>query len=447
MLLNFSAENFKTFKDKFVFSMEPAPKQKGLDYSIFKKRINGKDYKGLSTAVIYGPNAAGKSNLIGAIEAFEEIILRGNIKNVPVETPNWSAFNLELIPNSTLEKAQPVSFNIKFIVDELVIEYSLSLDLGLFGDDQYERKVLSEVLKVNEKVIFDRSDSVEFKNLRSIEHLLNEGVLDEPNWPVLASLAQTGLESTDLFLVNGFKVILSKKLVEKIRYWLGRQLIVIPRSDAIEFKGKHAKSYGPNIGEVFTKLAQKMGSDTKRLGYANFDDSKNEVLTSVVKFGDKGQAYLVPSMVYESYGTFRMVNLFPLLLMALRNGGALLVDEFDASIHPMVIMNIIKIFHDDEINVNHAQLIFNTHNPIFLNANLLRRDEIKFVERDKETHFSRHYSLADFKTSGANGVRKGEDYLKNYFIDSYGAIDDVDLSDLLDGLITKKEDKTNEQAG
>ena len=130
-----------------------------------------------------------------------------------METPNWSAFNLELIPNSTLEKAQPVSFNIKFIVDELVIEYSLSLDLGLFGDDQYERKVLSEVLKVNEKVIFDRSDSVEFKNLRSIEHLLNEGVLDEPNWPVLASLAQTGLESTDLFLVNGFKVILSKKVL------------------------------------------------------------------------------------------------------------------------------------------------------------------------------------------------------------------------------------------
>ena len=58
MLLNFSAENFKTFKDKFVFSMEPAPKQKGLDYSIFKKMINGKDFKGLSTSFVYGPIAA-----------------------------------------------------------------------------------------------------------------------------------------------------------------------------------------------------------------------------------------------------------------------------------------------------------------------------------------------------------------------------------------------------
>ena len=446
MLLNFSAENFKTFKDKFVFSMEPAPKQKGLDYSIFKKRINGKDYKGLSTAVIYGPNAAGKSNLIGAIEALEEIILRGNIKNTTPKTPNWAAYKLELIPNSTLEEAKPVSFGIKFIVDDLVIEYSLSLDLGLFGDTQYERKVLLEELKVNEKPIFTRSDSLQIQNLQSIRTLVNDDVLDETKFSFLTSLAEKGLETTDLFLSNGFRVIFANKLVDKIGRWLGRRLIVIPRSDAAEYAGLQATSYSLEMNKIFTKLANKLGSDSKKIGYAQYGDSKEEILTSLVKSKNNEDKF-IPSQLYESYGTFRMVNLFPLLLMALQNGGALFVDEFDASIHPMVIMNIIKIFHDDEINVNHAQLIFNTHNPIFLNANLLRRDEIKFVERDKETHFSRHYSLADFKTSGANGVRKGEDYLKNYFIDSYGAIDDVDLSDLLDGLITKKEDKTNEQAG
>lgn len=446
MLLNFSAENFKTFKDKFVFSMEPAPKQKGLDYSIFKKRINGKDYKGLSTAVVYGPNAAGKSNLIGAIEAFEEIILRGNIKNTPPKSPNWAAFKLELIPNSTSEEAKPVSFGIKFIVDDLVVEYTLVLDLGLFAEALYERKVLFEELKVNEKPIFTRSDSLQLQNLHSIRTLVNDDVLDETKLPFLTSLAEKGLEKTDLFLSNGFRVIFAKKLVDKIGYWLGHQLIVIPRSDVVEYKGVQSKSYTPEMEKLFTRIANKLGSDTDKLGYATFGDSNQAVLTSIIK-SEKNKDAFIPSELYESYGTIRMVNLFPLLLMALRNGGALLVDEFDASIHPMVIMNIIKIFHDDEINVNHAQLIFNTHNPIFLNANLLRRDEIKFVERDKETHFSRHYSLADFKTSGANGVRKGEDYLKNYFIDSYGAIDDVDLSGLLDGLILKKEDKTNEHAG
>ena len=439
MLLKFSAENFKTFKDKFVFSMEAAPKQKGLDDSVFKKRIASKCYKGLCTAVIYGPNAAGKTNLMQALSVFKAIILRGNIKSAPQMTTDWPDLRLELLPNRTLEKAKPVSFGIKFIVEGLVIEYSLSLDLGHFcGDDDYERKILSEVLKVNEKEIFVRTDSLEIKNLRTIESLLNDEALDGTKLVILTSLAQRGLESTDLFLVNGFKVIFSKKLVQKIKDWLLEQLIVISRPDLFEFNSIYAKAYGFNAIDVFTMLAQKMGTDAQRLGYV-FKGPRKEVLTSAVKVGNKEQEYFVSSELYESRGALRTMNLFPLFLSALQNGSTVLIDELESCIHPMVMMNIIKILHNDEININHAQLIFNTHNPIFLNANLLRRDEIKFVERDNETHFSRHYSLADFKTLGANGVRKGEDYLKNYYAGSYGAIDEVDLSDLFDKVISKKE--------
>lgn len=94
----------------------------------------------------------------------------------------------------------------------------------------------------------------------------------------------------------------------------------------------------------------------------------------------------------------------------------------------MALMNIINIFHDDEINIYHAQLIFDTHNPIFLNSNLFRRDEIKFVERDEDNFKSDLYSLSDFGTSGTSGVRKNEDYMKNYFISRYGAISDIDFS-------------------
>lgn len=98
------------------------------------------------------------------------------------------------------------------------------------------------------------------------------------------------------------------------------------------------------------------------------------------------------------------------------------MDEFDASIHPMALMSIINIFHNDEINTKHAQLIFNTHNPIFLSTNIFRRDEIKFVERDEDNNNSVLYALSDFGTTGEKGVRKHEDYMKNYFISQYGAI-------------------------
>jgi AAA15 family ATPase/GTPase len=142
--------------------------------------------------------------------------------------------------------------------------------------------------------------------------------------------------------------------------------------------------------------------------------------------------------LFESFGTIRFINLFPLILRTLTHGGVLIVDEFDASIHPTVLMNIITIFHNDEININNAQLVFNTHSPILLNSNLFRRDEIKFVDRDPETHFSTHYSLSDFGTSGSASVRTTDDYMKNYFVDRYGAIKDVDLSSLIRNLIGEK---------
>ena len=120
------------------------------------------------------------------------------------------------------------------------------------------------------------------------------------------------------------------------------------------------------------------------------------------------------------------------------------MDEFDASIHPMALMDIINIFHNDEINVNKAQLIFNTHNPIFLNSTLFRRDEIKFVDRDETTQMSIHYSLSDFKKSA--GVRTGEDYLKNYFISKYGAIKNIEFSDIVKNCLTQSLDTEKNQA-
>lgn len=75
------------------------------------------------------------------------------------------------------------------------------------------------------------------------------------------------------------------------------------------------------------------------------------------------------------------------MMATMKRGATLLVDELDASLHPMIIMSFIKIFHNDEINKNGAQLIFNTHNPIFLNKNLFRRDEIKFVEKEEKRKY------------------------------------------------------------
>lgn len=432
MLLQFKTENFKSFLDEMNFSMTPAPKQKDLEYSILEHKIGNKTYKGLCSAIIYGPNASGKTNIISAMDVFKEIVLKGDIRNSDeLRSPNISEGKLELIPNNLNRYPKPTKFYIRFVEGELLVEYELKIDLGLFLDRNYQRKIEFESLRINDKTIYERTDQIEFFNLKSIEkYLITEFRENEDS---AKAIARNNLNETELFLTNGFKMMFSSKLVSFILEWFEEKFIVIYRADATEIKSKLDNTEGGKIfiNRTTNDAAKLFGINSNALGYVVPEDGGEPQLCSIFK--DNGIA--IPAKHFESYGTVRFINMFPLILKALVERSVLVMDEFDANIHPMALMNIINIFHDDDINKKNAQLIFNTHNPIFLNANIVRRDEIKFVERDDETHLSTHYSLSDFKTSGSNGVRKADDYLKHYFLGRYGAVKDIDFYDLFE---TKK---------
>ena len=81
MLIDFKIKNYKSFASEGQFSMIAAPKQKGLDYSLYITKTPNTNLKVLSSSVIYGPNASGKTNIISAMDTLRAIILRGNIKN------------------------------------------------------------------------------------------------------------------------------------------------------------------------------------------------------------------------------------------------------------------------------------------------------------------------------------------------------------------------------
>ena len=440
MLLEFRISNFKSFVDEMTFSLVPAPKQKGLDYSVLQERVGSKAYKGLCSAVIYGPNASGKTNIVGAMEVFKLIILRGHIRNESNKnSPNTAADTLELIPNSSQEKKTPVFFAIKFIEQGVLFEYQIKLDLGLFLKSTYKRKILSEVLFVNEKKIFERDDILKLDEISTVKKYLNKGLAG--NLSSAVSLAEGSLNGEELFLVNGFKNIFSAELASMIASWMDTKFLPIYRADTIH----HAKLFSEpqrqsvHIEESINSAAKLFGISSNDLGYIVQENEVEGKLSSLFKHKDSGIA--IPAEIYESYGTIRFINLFPIILTTLLQGGTLIVDEFDASIHPMALMSIINIFHNDAINTRNAQLIFNTHNPIFLNSNLYRRDEIKFVERDEATQGSSLYSLSDFGTSGEKAARKHDDYMKKYFISQYGAIKDIDFTPIFESLVLADEVK------
>ena len=447
MLLEFKTKNYKCFVEEACFSMTAAPKQKGLDYSLMKVKTKGsKETKVLSSSVIYGPNAAGKTNIIGAMDVLRAIVLRGNIRNAEEKTsPNPAASMLELIPNNKQTDPKPVCFDVEFYEEEhdgnkLIIHYGLQIALGGFLEAEYPRKILFEVLDVNGERVFERTNDLTIKNLKVIEKYLSE--VAAQNKESVGEIAENSLNSEELFLTNGFKLIFSPSLTKLILDWFTNKFMIICRADSMQLIKRFAdpKKKAVYVEKTTDKAAKLFGINSNAVGYVINEDEPEAKLSSLFHDAKNHKAAAIAADIFESYGTIRFINMFPLVIRAMQTGGTLVVDEFDASIHPMALMSIINVFHNDDVNVHHAQLIFNTHNPIFLNSNLFRRDEIKFVERDDDTHESMLYALSDFGTTGDKGVRKHEDYLSKYFISQYGAIKDIDFTPIFEEILSNEKE-------
>ncbi len=439
MLLDFRVKNYKSFVEDTVFTMEAAPKQKGLDYSLSEFKLKRQKIKVLSSSVIYGPNASGKTNIIGAMDSFRSIVSRGNIRNAEqYGSPNPASEMLELIPNNTLKEPHPVVFGVTFIEQDLLIKYELVIDLGRFQEESYKRKILKEQLAINNSIIFNREEKLNIQNLDIIKEYLYDSFDNES----ISALANNRLNEEELFLTNGFKLFYSQNIVKIITDWFINKFMVICKADSLQLIKRFADPQKPTVyvENTLNKAAKIFGINSNAIGYEVVEDGSSAKLCSIFKGQNNRNFSTMAAELFESYGTIRFITIFPLVLKAIQTGSTLIVDEFDASIHPMALMNIINIFHNDEINIHHAQLIFNTHNPFFLNSNLFRRDEIKFVERDDDSHLSILYALSDFGTTGDKGVRKHDDYMKHYFVSEYGAIKDIDFTPIFEDILNNEKD-------
>ena len=416
MLLEFQFQNYKSFYRQTTFSMNAEAEQQGLDYSLFA--VAG-DNKVMCSSVIYGPNAAGKTSIIGAMDTLRAIVRRGNIRDAEaISTTNYAASRLCLIPNQIVNQPEPIKFYADFIAENTRFQYELIIDLGLFLDAEYERRILSETLIVNGKTVFGRKCEGNKTKITVSPHSELISMFSNvalANMANAASLALDSLECDELFLTDGFKLIFSPTLARMVTNWFATQFITLPQQEI---------STPVEVSAVLSKALDFFGANANSIEC--FKDAGSDIkLVSLISSRDNQQSSL-PADVYESAGTLRFIKLFPLIIQAIQTGATLVIDDCDISIHPVALMNIINLFHNDELNTNHAQLIFTAHNPVFLNSNLLRRDEIKFVERDSDDHTSSLYSLSDFGV----GLGKEEDFLNRYLTSMYGAIPDIDFTPL-----------------
>lgn len=126
----------------------------------------------------------------------------------------------------------------------------------------------------------------------------------------------------------------------------------------------------------------------------------------------------------ESDGTRKLMALAPAIESVLSKGGLLLVDEIEKELHPALVDFIVSKFQSKRTNLNGAQIIFTTHSTELLSMELLRKDQLYFVDKNKDDGVSELYSISDFSTRTTENIRKG------YLLGKYGATPNVEIEEV-----------------
>ena len=403
MLVEFRVKNFKSFQNECVLSLvgnsDRALPNNTLTTKSFSKR------KLLRSAVLYGPNASGKSNLIAAI-AFLQHLVRTSASNPPHAEIRVQPFRL----NENSRQA-PSEFELTFIHDEIRYQYGISVD---------HLSVHSEWLvaypKGRAQTWFERTFNVESgtydwhfgRHLKGEKTRLQE--LTKPN-SLFVSVAAT----------------FNNEQLAKVYSWFDHYLLVLDINEASErlvYETAKQTLTQPDFHKAIQKFLQ-----VADLGIVDFSVEERtapnpermrfpeHAIDIQVQHQTKGQngTPIAFSFEEESLGTRRLFAYGGPLLSTLKNGYTLFVDELDASLHPRMLKAFVTLFHDPKLNPHHAQLIFNTHDITLLDSLIFRRDQIWLMEKDK-AGASHLYSLLEFSP------RKEEALAKGYLQGRYGAV-------------------------
>ncbi|MCI8331165.1 MAG: ATP-binding protein [Bacilli bacterium] len=402
MLIEFSIENFLSFKEKTTFSMI-ASSDKELQNNFIK--INNERI--LKTTAIYGANASGKTNLFKIISQISSMIINSNMHD-----PNTK---LPIIPFKLNDEnvKKPSSFEIKFLIKEIKYVYGFKADKINIYEEYLIYYPNNRPVK-----IFTRTNIDEYIFNINDNKILNDIKRKNTNNKFFLSTATTwNYDKTKPvydFLVNQMGVVLS---VEQLNNYSYNMYFNDIDKSLERFALKFLKKADFNI-EGYQMIEEKISDqDLNRLHsiVKTFIPEDAVMFITSTKHIVNGKEYFL-DIEEESLGTKAIFSFIPVIKDVLDNGKIILIDEFDKSLHPFIVKYLVEIFNDKEINKNNSQLIFNTHDTNLLDLNLFRRDQIWFTEKNPETGESDLYPLDDFK------VRKDENIEKGYLLGRYGGV-------------------------
>ncbi len=402
MLVEFSVSNSWSFKDLQTLPMQAAKiasKNHQLDeHNVFAA---SDELELLKTKAIFGANASGKSNLIKAMVCMLQMVDDSLADERIIEKANVP-FQLNMV-----RPDEPSFFQLIFILDQVIYRYGFEV-LGntvvsewLFGKplhrgtakrntEKYHFKREGMHVEVNAATFKEGSRFATAKDSPSVyrENSLFLRVLAAFNGPVSKGICTyfNSIAFLDEYPTAAYYEAANRRLKD-------------PRF--LEKAGALIRAIDPTVHSISGKAPT-----------AN-DGDWEPVINRTHGNGLEGH-YLLLKM--EAEGTKKVYGMSPYIFDALQHGTVLVVDEFDARMHPKLTRKIIALFHTPHTNPKGAQLIFVSHDTNLLDNALLRRDQILFAEKgpDGATEL---YSLVEIK-----GVRNDSLYEKEYLLGRYRAV-------------------------
>lgn len=401
--------NFCSFLDEAVVDFTTTFKTSTNDSFV---RSDFDDQVALLTGV-FGPNAAGKTNLLKAL-SFVSFFMRDSYRSLEPD----EAIPLDRFAGSETDD-QPARFELEFDGAAGRFRYLVVLCPRRVHEEslkQFSKQTGQFRQVLTRKTSEDGSLKVRASDNFTEVALIREALVDRPNASMLAAGLQTGRKE--------FKSVMDA---------LGRVVTNVTRGGKREqpFEGLTTDLFA--CSEFFQKHPEHHDALRELLtaadiGISDFEikpvrvqpesgDARETYLVFFVHEGAKGTFELAADK--ESSGTRRLFMLFETFIQILSSGGIAVIDEMESDLHPHLIPTILSLFTNTEINRSHAQLFFTCHHVEMLNH--LSKEQIILVEKNDEC-VSEAFRLDELK-----GVRREENFFANYNSGRYGAIPEPEI--------------------
>ena len=389
MILEFCVTNYMSIKDDLKLSF--------IATSLKESTVEPNDLfpvgdTGISlvrSAVIYGANASGKSNVLKAFDFFKRFIIFSFKDSQAGEAIEVENFRL----NATTA-VEPTTMEATFTDGDFIYRYGFEVDNKAVRVEWLYKRASKKRAKEMEVFYRDGNETTVHPKSQLLQELITKKMVRD-NALLLSTAAQFN-EATAV----------------SILHWLGDTKILFCSEDEELWKKAIKYLDDDELRRRITTFARYAD-----LGIEDITKTGNRIVSHHRQYDDDGREVNNVSFSFtsnESEGTIKYFSLAYPIIDALDNGKRVIIDELDSKLHPLLVKRIVALFNDAKTNPNGAQLLFTAHDTFLLSAGLFRRDQVWFTQKDS-FGATELYSLAEYK------VRNTSPFEKEYLRGRYGA--------------------------